>query len=225
MSRPIPQLGLSISLLVHSALLLATLPGHKPKPDEPPGPGRNLEISLLAPEQAHPLSTKPGSISPPRSKGSASTAPGEARQSLVTQAPRTGTLFTQADAVAPAPTALADAAPPQAPVAQAPAPSESALTQRYARLLAERLGQPTDYPRVAAVRGWQGMVHIRVTLSRQGQLIQLQIASSSGFAVLDQHALARVREATPLPALTGNPVGEALHLVIPVQYRLERGEA
>lgn len=100
--------------------------------------------------------------------------------------------------------------------------AEPALGKLYARVLSERLSQQTDYPSTAAMRGWQGLVQIRITLSRQGDLLQAQIANSSGFAVLDQHALQRVKEATPLPTIAGAGLGDPLQMLIPVHYRLER---
>lgn len=177
-----------------------------------PTPIPTLTPAQLSPSKATPLSSpnNPSPLALPTTTASTATP--------VTPAPSTFTP-TLASSVATSNTAP-PAVPPLAPAVKDIA--EPALGKLYARVLSERLSQQTDYPSTAAMRGWQGLVQIRITLSRQGDLLQAQIANSSGFAVLDQHALQRVKEATPLPTIAGAGLGDPLHMLIPVHYRLER---
>lgn len=246
----LPQRGLLISLGLHLVACAATWSYHTRQapetPQTPPLPPLRLELrqpvqearpkqnmadlarttdlvkqqtklstpiptpAQLSPSKATPLSSPnhPSPLTLPTTTASTATP--------VTPAPSTPTLASSVATSNTAPPAV----PPLAPAVKEIA--EPALGKLYARVLSERLSQQTDYPSTAAMRGWQGLVQIRITLSRQGDLLQAQIANSSGFAVLDQHALQRVKEATPLPTIAGAGLGDPLHMLIPVHYRLER---
>lgn len=224
MTAAIPRLGLASSLVLHGLVLALALPAFKSRGKDSDELPRSLEVTLLAPFTApiNPIASLKEALSPkPRTTPQASPLTQPATPTKISTAPATPEPAPSRPAVSAPVTPTAEAQPVASTTP--PPPGEPALIQRYARLLTDRLNQRNDYPTVAAMRGWQGLVHIRITLSRQGDLIHAQVANSSGFAVLDQHALQRVKDATPLPAIAGALAGDPLQMVIPVQYRLERG--
>jgi len=77
------------------------------------------------------------------------------------------------------------------------------------------------YPRLARSRGWQGVVQLLVTVDRTGQPVQVEIASSSGYPLLDRSALRAVRRWRFMPALRdGRPVRSRIR--VPVRFSLTR---
>lgn len=125
--------------------------------------------------------------------------------------------------------ATAAAASTIQPVAQtiAPAPSAAvdgaaeALT-RYRQRLTALLARQQEYPRVAAMRGWEGEVRLRLRVARKGQLLAVALDRSSGHAVLDEHAAAMLAELGNLPPLPDSVEGSEIQVVVPVNYRLNR---
>lgn len=119
--------------------------------------------------------------------------------------------------------------PPAAPVQPAqpePAsdtiavtPSLDQLMHGYALQLERVLGANQHYPRIARQRQWQGLVKMRVSFLPGGQIGQVAILSSSGFAVLDETALDMVRSADLPP--TPDPLRQReFTLDVPVLFRL-----
>jgi periplasmic protein TonB len=64
-------------------------------------------------------------------------------------------------------------------------------------------GRPPSYPRMARERGWQGVTTIGVRVGTDGGVEKLWVASSSGYRLLDQAALAAVRHWRFQPAKIG----------------------
>ena len=117
--------------------------------------------------------------------------------------------------------------PPRAPVADVPpravAPDPAAMA-RYIRLLGDLLAQQQQYPRLAAARGWEGEVRLRLQLARKGTVIAVHIVHSSGFDVLDQHAVQLVHGTLlpPPPAGSSSPdAGPDLTIDVPIHYALK----
>jgi periplasmic protein TonB len=107
-----------------------------------------------------------------------------------------------------------DAPPPQT-VAAIPAPMVRSTP--VGNLYRNR---KPDYPAEARRRGLQGRTLLRVEVSAAGTALVVQIVASSGYPVLDQAALAAVREWRFDPAtLDGKPVSGAVEL--PVRFRLD----
>ncbi len=112
----------------------------------------------------------------------------------------------------------AENAPPPASTA----PAQADLLAAYRRQLAELLARHQEYPRVAALRGWEGEVRLRLTVARKGNLLQVELERSSGYGILDQHALAMVGELSGLPALPAALEGNAIQVLVPVNYKLKK---
>lgn len=113
------------------------------------------------------------------------------------------------------------------PVANAPAqeparPSQGDLLENYRRQLAALLNRPRDYPPMAALRGWEGEVRLLVKIARKGSLLAVSLDRSSGFAVLDQHALAVLERQLDFPPLPERWEGSEIQVVVPIHYKLKK---
>lgn len=117
----------------------------------------------------------------------------------------------------PAPVEVSPA--PMPPAVAAPRPSNAVPTWQSAVLA--RIEQFKRYPNLAEFRHQQGVVYLRFTMDRQGQVLSAQIAKSSGYDSLDDAALALIHRAEPLPPPPAEVPGETLALTVPVQYFLK----
>ncbi|MDU4960326.1 MAG: energy transducer TonB [Sporomusaceae bacterium] len=73
-----------------------------------------------------------------------------------------------------------------------------------------------QYPYIARRMGQEGTVLLMVELSSGGDLNQVAIVESSGFAALDKAAVAVIRQVTPFR----HGLGQPLAMKIPIKYRL-----
>jgi protein TonB len=77
-----------------------------------------------------------------------------------------------------------------------------------------------EYPYLARQRHWEGRVWLLATVSVQGLVSDLEVAESSGYAVLDKSAVQTVRRWRFLPATrAGIPVESRVK--VPVEFRLQ----
>lgn len=144
---------------------------------------------------------------------------------LETAGPTTARIVTEA-AAAPAPAAADTPAPAApAPMAATPAPPAAAdaarLLDGYGQRLSELFARQQQYPRLAAMRGWEGEVRVRLSVARHGSLTAVRLERSSGHEVLDQHALAMIEEIGKLPPPPAEFGGD-VQVVVPVHYRLRK---
>jgi protein TonB len=122
-------------------------------------------------------------------------------------------------------------ATPQRPPAELPATMPSPVPgPAPADVLAGQGRQRNDYLtrvfrhlepfRFSASGGHQlhGRVVSRVTLTRDGRLIDVHIASSSGVPSLDAAELAAIRKASPFPPVPEAMPGDPVILVLPITY-------
>lgn len=105
------------------------------------------------------------------------------------------------------------AAPPVAP----PVPIEPPLTQ--ARADHQRCPS-APHPVALRERGIEGVVHLRVRVSAEGLPSEVNVASGSGWTLMDQAALAQVRGCRFLPARRGSEAVESW-VEFPVRFVLK----
>ncbi len=164
--------------------------------------------------------TRPAAAEPPRptppAAASHAAAPAEAAPAP-TAAPAAPTIETAARPVAAA--TVAHAAPPPAAADETPDP---ALLERYGRSLSALFARQQNYPRLAAMRGWEGEVQLRITVARKGNIVATQVVRSSGFEVLDQNAIQLVSAAGPLPQPPESLHKQEIQIIVPVRYKLEK---
>lgn len=103
------------------------------------------------------------------------------------------------------PPAPATSAPPPLPGKQIAAPqnsdSQAAINDRmnWSSLLLGHLSRYKRYPASAAHQQRQGVVYIRVTLDRQGNVKSVQMTRSSDTVALDNEAIQLPQRASPVP--------------------------
>jgi len=205
-------------------------------PTPVPQPVARVEpVEAPAPRIARPAKAEP--IPAPRPAPVIARAASPEVPAIRTEAPRPAPVVTPAVS-APAPVA-AEAAPPRAaapvvahaeptPAAAvhvAPAadePVDPALLERYGRNLSSLFARQQNYPRLAALRGWEGEVQVRITIARKGTIVATQVVRSSGFEVLDQNAVQLVTAAGPLPRPPENLQNREFQVIVPVHYKLEK---
>ena len=130
-------------------------------------------------------------------------------------------------APSPAPASAAVAAAPVADAqrpapAAAAAPAQSDMLASYRQRLTELFARGYEYPRVAAMRGWEGEVRLRLKVARKGNLLGIHLDRSSGFDVLDQHALALLEGHGALPPFPDALEGSEIQVIVPINYKLKK---
>lgn len=212
-------LVLVLSLLLHAALLF-WLPGRRSPPDaplpllvslQPAAAGTSASARAPATPPAVPARPSP---STPRPAGQV-TAPALVAASTAT--PLAGAPANVAPAPAASVTAVAAVAPESAGGGV-----QDELLAAYRQQLSELFARHQEYPRVAALRGWEGEVRVRLRIARKGNLIDVQLDQSSGHGVLDEHALAMIGEFPALPALPPALASREIQVVVPINYRLRK---
>lgn len=226
----------ALSILGHAVLLL-NLPGQRPS-EQPPtvlqatlrqapaihaSPSHtDQSLATSQPPQAqrlpprHLVTTPTGA--PPATPSAREGAAGPAIKAVAATA-SSEPATPASSALPPASIASAPAAPREA-AASAPA-NDSAALERYGRGLAELLARQQQYPRLAAMRGWEGEVRVQVRVARKGNIVDVQLAHSSGFAVLDQQAL-QLFAATALPPLPDSVREAEIQLIVPIHFKLNK---
>jgi periplasmic protein TonB len=214
-----------LSLLLHGCLL--ALAGARPSAT-PPLPPLLATLRLLPlAEPAAPAAAPAPAALPQKVRQSPAVA--EARPSprlLKTAGP--ASTPAPASAVASETAATADLpAPAAAPVVTVPpvvqpAAASADLLAAYRRRLGELFAGQQDYPRIAALRGWEGEVRLRLRVARKGNLLAVALEHSSGFAVLDQHALALLADLGSLPPLPAGLEDNEIQVVVPITYKLNK---
>lgn len=114
------------------------------------------------------------------------------------------------------------AAPAVAAPAVTPLHSQEELLAGYRRRLTELLAHQQGYPRIAAMRGWEGEVRVRVRVARKGNLLDVALDHSSGYEILDKHAMGMFEGLGGLPSLPDDYRANELQVVVPVSYSLRK---
>ncbi|HEX4369369.1 MAG TPA: TonB family protein [Rhodopila sp.] len=108
------------------------------------------------------------------------------------------------------------AAPP-GPAASAP-PGQVEATWE-GRLLAH-LARFKRFPPAAERRGEQGVVMMRLTISRGGQVLSMAMVRGSGYADLDAEARNWMERAQPLPAFPPDMTVQQMQVIVPLRFML-----
>ena len=97
----------------------------------------------------------------------------------------------------------------------------TAATNDYSSLLAAAIAKYKQYPKIAHMRGWQGLIIIELQLNPQGGVIYSQIKKSSGYDVLDQEALEMIKRASPFPQPPEALRNKNFTVLVPISFKLE----
>src|SRR5712671_3065521 len=114
---------------------------------------------------------------------------------------------------------------PQRPPADMPGPDPGDVLigqgrQRndYLSRVARQIAQYRIYPASASNNNQGGRVVMRVTVARNGQVLDVKVGTSSGWPAIDAAELETVRKAAPFPPLPSEMPGDPVVLVLPVTY-------
>lgn len=110
-------------------------------------------------------------------------------------------------------------APHRAPVPTEPSPAQLAA---YRDTLGTLFSREQQYPRLAAMRGWEGEVVLRISIARKGKLVAVRVLRSSGHEVLDRNAEALANALSPYPAFPDDLAAPELEITVPIHYRLKQ---
>jgi len=215
-------IALAASILLH-ALLFVVLP-------------RARELSALLPPDPLPLIARLVGEAPPAKPEPVPEVPKPAprapeRTRVLQRAPEPASVAVPtlapsplgAPAPAPAPQAAAAPAVAPAPATASPAPEPPALDVaaierfRSGVMLAAR---DKIYPIKAVDNGWEGEVHLRMSIGADGRIAALRVVRSSGHEVLDRQALEMFEQAKPRVAIPAALRGRAFDLELRAVYRL-----
>jgi len=120
------------------------------------------------------------------------------------------------------PTAKPDAVPAQT-AGIVPAPANELAKRDYgwlAEAIIRRVEELKRYPAAARIERAEGRVMVKIVLSEDGSVGEIEVVQSSGFPSLDKAAIETIRQAAPfhLPHPLGRP---QLTIKIPISYRLD----
>ena len=199
-----------LAMCAHGAALAALWSGSPAQATQAPR-ALPMQVRMLA---ASPAAT-PAPAAKPMVKPKPAPTPPKAARPMPLAAPR-----------APAsPTAPSTASAPSAVSAPAAAPAHPAAVADAAptapRFDADYLHNPAPaYPAMARRNGEEGRVQLSVRVSAQGRAEQVEVRHSSGYARLDEAALATVRQWRFVPARRGEEA-VAASVLVPIVFRLE----
>jgi len=105
------------------------------------------------------------------------------------------------------------------PAAATPDPVQ---LEAYGDTLGRLFSREQQYPRLAAMRGWEGEVVLRISIARKGKLVGIRILRSSGHDVLDRNAEALASALSPYPAPPDDLGTSELEITVPIRYHLKQ---
>ena len=118
------------------------------------------------------------------------------------------------------PTPSSTPAPQTAARRQGTTDKRSDESLSWAKALMNHLGRHRRYPTAARQAGHQGSVQVRFTIDRHGQVLSAKVVRTSKSTFLDEEALAMLKRAAPLPEPPDVIGGDAVELVIPIQFTI-----
>lgn len=108
--------------------------------------------------------------------------------------------------------------PPEPPPSAKPVPrpaAEPKPEKKQVQAAQRKLAEHTFYPPEAIARGLEGEVRVILVLTEDGSIADVQVAASSGHAILDNAA---VKAAWAMGRLPGATVRQ---MILPVSFRLQ----
>jgi protein TonB len=217
---------ITLSVAIHAAVLLV---GNRPEPRIAPA-GRMVHVSMsyragvsgpavpavnhtgrtrTSREQPQVTSNRPSPVSAARKK--ASRHPDNPPHETTATLPVT----TRQAENTPAPGLSSPAATGMETARQT---AREQLHDSILRLVSSRF----NYPLLARRKGWQGVVKLQVHIESDGRISRLHVEQTSGYPVLDRAALQSLQLAS-VPDAEKWMQGQAIDIIIPVEYRLVGG--
>lgn len=95
------------------------------------------------------------------------------------------------------------------------------IKQGYYKSLHSLMKTKKSYPRSAKMLGLEGTVLIEMVINKQGQILSVTLAQSSGHKLLDQAAIAQVQKIGKVPNIPKEIPRRSLTFQIPFEYILQ----
>jgi periplasmic protein TonB len=211
----------AVVLCVHAAAVAMLLRWH-----EPVGFG---EPSFAIVVDLSPYETPPSDsiedIAPgPRQQEAEAPPPQEKREQVEAKVEQKIETAPEPDVAVPPPE-QATPTPPQAqpaPATTAPPPthaSQAAIRKWYTDVRAQ-FDRHKAYPKSARLHHETGTVQLAFAIDRAGRVVSSAVEHSSGYATLDQEAIATVRRAEPFPAPPAAMPGDTFNFTLPVPFSM-----
>lgn len=80
----------------------------------------------------------------------------------------------------------------------------------------------SQYPNQALNQGLEGVVRVRVTVDRQGKVLNAKLLQKSEHDILNQAALKAIAKAAPFPQVPESVSGESYSFTVPFKYQFDR---
>jgi protein TonB len=106
-------------------------------------------------------------------------------------------------------------------VAEASPAQQRRAEEDYLVSVIRKLSRYRFMPQTQAASA-HGLVVTKITLARDGHVLNVALSRSSGFAVLDQGVLDTIRRASPFEPLPDDITGTQVSLTVPIAYDRER---
>lgn len=90
----------------------------------------------------------------------------------------------------------------------------------YYAMVSAHLNKRKKYPTEARKAREQGVVKVRFTVDRTGNISNVSITGSSGHDILDQATLALMQRVAPLPAMPASMQRDRVTISLPIDYSL-----
>ena len=98
---------------------------------------------------------------------------------------------------------------------------KEAVLSDYILQIQSQIFRSLDYPRLAEEAGWQGTVKIKMYIDDNGNVRDVKIAESSGYASFDESVLSVARSLSPYPPFPLGVDAKGLWIDIPIVYKLD----
>ena len=212
-----PPADAAAAILVDIGPVLAAPPN--PRSDIPPGPEQVATPPADAADKpvTEPAPLEETPVAPVVKNAEAVLPPPPEPEPVETEQPQRQTAPVERTTARPALTAPPGAAP-MAPMEGASSPMASDAAIRWQTVLLGHLERHKRYPSRARRRRQEGVVSVRLTLNRNGYVLERRIAVSSGVSALDAEALALIDRAQPLPPPPPEIKGDIIELVAPIEF-------
>ena len=98
----------------------------------------------------------------------------------------------------------------------------STLVARYTQMVTKRIKDNLVYPWAASQGRLEGVMRLSLNIDSAGQLLDVKITQSSGFAVLDENTLKTVKQVAPFSSFPSGINQHELWIEIPIVYNLKK---
>lgn len=109
-----------------------------------------------------------------------------------------------------------------APMEGAVSLESSQAISTWQSVLLGHLERHKRYPRKARRNRHEAIVYVRITINRDGTVVDYRLETPSAYKILNQETLALIARAQPLPSPPPEVLGETVKFVVPVEFFLKK---